>query len=272
MATPTIRAMNKFGFDVSVRVRGNYPDAYMLLEDLDFIEEVYTENPVHIKWEAVVPTVWGGGTDGLSFNSKLRCKKYTNPFEHEADLNFTAALRVGYTGKMPQPVCSYSKEMRSHKKYICICTGHGGKTKSDWVRKQWKYWDEFCNLVNLPIICVGAEDDYVPPKLHYSYMGTLNIKEAAGVLRYSQAVVALDSGLAHIAAAQEVPTFVLFGATSEMKNRPLGPDVSIITSDKCPNRPCQMTDRWNTCKDWVCMDIKPELVKSIIEKRLNTLL
>ena len=72
------------------------------------------------------------------------------------------------------------------------------------------------------------------------------------ILRNADCVIAVDNGLAHMAAALGVKTVTLFGATNEVKNRPLGRDVRIVTADvDC--RPCQMTDRWGACEDFRCM-------------------
>ena len=89
--------------------------------------------------------------------------------------------------------------------------------------------------------------------------GKTSLREAAGIIARSRGFVGIDTGLAHIAAAVGAPTLVLFGATSEIKNRPLGPRVRVITLDlDC--RPCQMAPRWDECTEWRCMGFSPEKV------------
>jgi heptosyltransferase-2 len=82
--------------------------------------------------------------------------------------------------------------------------------------------------------------------------GRTTLAEAAELIAGARAVIAIDNGLAHVAAALGVPTVVLFGATSETKNRPLGPRVRLMTRP-LPCRPCQMTPRWDACRRWRCM-------------------
>ena len=86
--------------------------------------------------------------------------------------------------------------------------------------------------------------------------GKTTLREAAGLIARARGFVGIDTGLAHIAAAAGTPTLVLFGATSEIKNRPRGPRVKVLTRDlDC--RPCQMTPRWDECTLWRCMGFDP---------------
>jgi hypothetical protein len=55
----------------------------------------------------------------------------------------------------------------------------------------------------------------------------------------------------------------MFGATSETKNRPLGPSVRVLTRDvEC--RPCQMTPKWERCAEWRCMGFEAEKVAAAV--------
>ena len=63
--------------------------------------------------------------------------------------------------------------------------------------------------------------------------------------------------------------WALFGATSEVKNRPLGGRVRLVTRDGLACRPCQGTPRWAACQeDWRCMDIPVETVTGVLEEAL----
>ena len=94
--------------------------------------------------------------------------------------------------------------------------------------------------------------------------GRTTLAEAAALIAGARAVVAIDNGLAHVAAALGVPTVVPFGATSETKNRPLGPRVRLMTRP-LPCRPCQMTPRWEACSEWRCMGFAVDEVAAAVE-------
>jgi ADP-heptose:LPS heptosyltransferase len=104
-------------------------------------------------------------------------------------------------------------------------------------------------------------------------------RTAASVIAGAKAVVAIDNGLAHVAAALGAATIVLFGATSEIKNRPRGLmgsgrptsgasapglKVNVLTRDlDC--RPCQMTDKWESCSEWKCMGFEAKEVAAAVD-------
>ena len=60
----------------------------------------------------------------------------------------------------------------------------------------------------------------------------------------------------------KVKVYSIFGATSEIKNRPY--DTGIVIKKDIECRPCQYDKRWNRCKNWECMNIKPAEVMGII--------
>jgi len=83
-------------------------------------------------------------------------------------------------------------------------------------------------------------------------------------MRRCRAVVANDSGPAHMAAAVGVPTLVLFGATRRTKNRPLGRSVHVIEAGRACS-PCQYTPAWNTCRRFRCMEeISPDALRRYV--------
>ncbi len=72
--------------------------------------------------------------------------------------------------------------------------------------------------------------------------GRLNLSTLMTVLAKAQAVLSTDSGPAHLAAALEVPTLVLFGATDWHRTKPAGRKVKVLTHDvfcaPCLKRRC----------------------------------
>lgn len=72
--------------------------------------------------------------------------------------------------------------------------------------------------------------------------GKLDIRRLLAVLEHAKAIVSTDSGPAHIGAALQRPTLVLFGATDWHRTRPMGLRVAVQTHDvfcaPCLKRHC----------------------------------
>jgi ADP-heptose:LPS heptosyltransferase len=118
-----------------------------------------------------------------------------------------------------------------------------------------------------PVFCLGLPGDFpadVPGNPAIDLTGQTTLAQAALVMKHARAVVAIDNGLAHVAAALGVPTVVMFGATSETKNRPQGARARILKRDDLVCRPCQMTPKWEGCAKWKCMDFEPEAVAKAV--------
>ena len=268
MATPTISAVRSLGYAVDVLVESHLPDAATLLAGWDALETIYlTRETVRRAeagrgYDAVVRTRWNCGKP-LGVGPEFGPDSLPHNHTHEALVNLSATRALGYAGPMPPshveselpfwplPAC-----------FLAIAPGYGGARPDDWARKAWPHWPEFCDRCHeetgADILILGAERESEPwmereskPWLH-NLCGRTSIRGAAGVLARSEAIVALDNGLAHIGAALDRPVLALFGATSEVKNRPLGPRVRVVKADtNC--RPCQMGSNWAACSDWQCM-------------------
>ena len=77
-----------------------------------------------------------------------------------------------------------------------------------------------------------------------------------------------DCGPMHIADAVQIPTVVLFGPTSEVKNGPLARGTCVSTEIGC--RPCQFTELWDTCTDPQCMtELSVGTVLTAVESLLS---
>jgi len=257
MSTPLIRAVEMLGYDTHVLVDSRWDDAHLLIRPPSYKR---IDDLPDIEWDVVVGTAW---RPRASVKAKRRlwpdCTKLY--VKHESRVNMECARILGFNGPTPKPFCRYSEGPQLPQPYIVFCPGFGGR-KDFWKRKAWPHWKSliryFPNSVGL-----GASDEEIPTK--YRFFGDLTITQAADVLRRACAVVSVDNGLAHISAALGTPTFVLFGATSEVKNKPFG---STVLSAKLKCRPCQNKPAWDRCKNWVCMkNIIPNQVLSELARR-----
>lgn len=281
MATPTIAAVHAMGYLVDVLVESHQPDAATLLAGWDAVDTIYLErrtlqNAANLrKYDAVIRTVWTRG-GALDAGPEFLPDPLPRQTVHEAHVNLSAARALGYAGPMPDPHVEMELPFWPlPDRFITVAPGYGGRNRTAWARKRWPHWREFCglehDLTGTHIVVLGTEADEEPwmsgpsrPWLHNS-CGRTSIRGAAGVIERSEILISLDNGLAHIGAAVNRPVVVLFGATSEVKNRPLGKNVNVVTADlDC--RSCQMTPRWERCSDYRCMrDISVDAVLSECE-------
>jgi ADP-heptose:LPS heptosyltransferase len=84
-----------------------------------------------------------------------------------------------------------------------------------------------------------------------SLAGRLSIGEFGALAENSFAVVALDSGPMHVAAAVGAPTVGIFALRSDEPARwaPLGPRTAVVL----PDYPCPPQHRKETCPDFACI-------------------
>lgn len=142
----------------------------------------------------------------------------------------------------------------------------------DWRKwKQWPYFHLLAKKFKNPIL-FGTEKDYenymdwVPgakwSKNTKSLLGeTPTVAELAAAISKCSIFISNDSGVAHVAAATGVPTFILVGGTSEIKLQ----HSSIRTlSQKQPCQPCHMSPSCPEYQGKCLWDLYPkDVVKAV---------
>ena len=137
----------------------------------------------------------------------------------------------------------------------------GCKEDAFWARKKWTGWGELAGMIDAPVKVLHSQAIGSPwVSACDDLSGQTTLREAIDIIAAAGAFVGIDNGLAHVAAAVGTPAVVLFGATSEIKNRPLGRGVCVVARHELGCRPCQMTERWEECTRWRCMQIEPSEV------------
>jgi ADP-heptose:LPS heptosyltransferase len=262
MATPAVAALARLGFDVTVYLQPETAAAAGLLEGWPELSGVLTEPPPDPSgFDLAVHTAWSRRR-GLHPEERAPGEIDLRTM-HEAEADLLPARALGYAGPLPPAhvECDESGVSLEPGSYCVLAPGCN--PDAFWERKRWSGWDELAGLLPGRSVFLGTASESRPwmdrGPHRIDLTGRTLLRQAAGWIAHSRGFVGIDNGLAHVAAALGVPTVALFGATSETKNRPLGPRVRVLTRDlDC--RPCQMTPRWHECAEWRCMRFDPEQV------------
>lgn len=126
---------------------------------------------------------------------------------------------------------------------------------SAWETKLWPehYWDELCSLAGADgfkvLLPWGNEAEQqraqriAAKHSHAQVLTRLSLGEIARLLAHSSAIVGIDTGLSHVAAALNVPTVAIYGATDAVLTGVLGPRVELKISNyecaPCLSRQCK---------------------------------
>ena len=274
MSTPAIAALHEMGHEVDVWLEPGTPEGVAdLLRGFGAIRGVlHGKPPLLDEYVHVVHSVWS--RTRLGHRSELFAPNDPGMLcrRSESAVNMCPIRNaLGYTGPTPPahvevgPLPPALVDACPPGEYI-VCAP-GCKQEGFWRRKRWHGWKELAPRLCAPLVWLGCEgDNPCDEPLGHDLCGHTTLAEATSIIAGAKAIVAIDNGLAHVAAALGVPTVVMFGATSETKNRPLGPSVRVLTRDlNC--RPCQMTPRWELCGaglGWTCMDFEHDDVVSAV--------
>ncbi len=191
----------------------------------------------------------GPFSPGKKYKAKNFIKSRINYAQHieEAKVYFDMAKQIGIKEPIPEvKINTGDKGFVPHKDTIAIYPG----SKINWAMKRWDKYDELAkNLLN--VLVVGTKEDIFSTgkpswfnktwdwgnaKLFYDK----TLPEIAFTLSKCKMFVGNDGGVAHLAAATGIPTFVLFGPSSHIKNKPYAKNAHVIAID-LPCRPCQFT-------------------------------
>ena len=197
-----------------------------------------------------------------SFDGPIVHVNIKNPDRHESEYNLDLVRFLGYEGSLPSGHCQKDDVDWPFKadKPVAILSDTTINIPA-WQRKRWPYFSSLARELlekGYQVGLIGGESEAREfqsskwPEGIINLSGKYTIPQAAHIISKADLFVGNDSGPAHISGVVGTRTIVIFGATREGKNKPLGKRVDIICSDiKC--RPCQYTSKWNECKDWQCV-------------------
>lgn len=179
------------------------------------------------------------------------CKKVIKPSlqyaQHipEARVYYSLATQMGITTKLPDakiviPTSGYDPPKGS----VAIYPG----SKHNWAMKRWDKYDELAKRFK-HVVVVGTKKDIAShgepawikkpwkwPKNVEFFYGTLS--QQAYTISKCDMFIGNDGGLSHLSSCTGTPTFVIFGPSSVIKNKPFTRNAYAIAIDlSC--RPCQ---------------------------------
>ncbi len=276
MATPAMAALSSMGLSVSAWLAPEAVGTIGLLQNWSALGSILA-GPFHAPtgFDLVVHSIWSRGR-GMH-PRELGPGAVDLTATHETEANMIPVRELGYSGPTPTPHVEHDSRAPESfgltpGSYMALAPGCN--PDPFWDRKRWSGWDALaCELTRNGGQCVflGTRKDSRPwmcGEGRVDLTGRTSLRQAAGVIAGAKCVIGIDCGLAHVAAALGVPTVVMFGATSEVKNRPLGPRVHIMTRDiLC--RPCQMFPEWDECVNWRCMAFDPTEVAEAVDGLLH---
>jgi ADP-heptose:LPS heptosyltransferase len=198
----------------------------------------------------------------------------------EAEAYHDIALQLGIKDPLPPTKISVDSPIEKREDVVAIYPG----SKQNCGFKRWDKYDALARQFK-KVVLVGKKSDIHShgdptwitrkwnwPKNIEFFSGTL--KETAQRIAKCCLFVGNDGGLAHISAAMQIPTFVIFGPTSTLKNRPHSPTAYVGSKHKACS-PCQFETPWrpltrtSKCQFNNCClsDLTPEDVMSVIREK-----
>lgn len=253
MATPMVEALRSLGHKIDFLIHPSSKVLSDMVSGFKYNFGTKTSNT------AVIPALWRRCLPGKVAPSQVVADDLNPNKHHESEANMTAARKLGFKGKQPKPkIYGVKSEVNSS-----VVIAPGCRPENQWRKKKYPYWKKLCKKLSedneLAFLGTKSESQSWMKELGKDLCGQLRLSESINYVAGCRAVIAIDNGIAHIAAALGKKTVVLWGPTILTKNKPVGSNVKIVKQDiNC--QPCQLTPLWNRCDNYKCMQIDPEQV------------
>lgn len=159
-------------------------------------------------------------------------------------------------------------------KYVLFSVGSRGEHKI-WPKE---YFTKLINMMFekfgiIPVFVGMQEEEKIVEDItqglncsYANFVGKTSLRDACAIINNCCLTISNDSGLAHISAALDKPTIIIFGPTNPKWFYPYNKKSGFVFKNyKCS--PCGIK---TNCKDYKCMqDIKPEEVFEYIKKNFS---
>lgn len=282
-ATPAIQAISSEGHKVDLKLCCN-SSKDMDIFRISSVRNVFVDKNPSGLYDFQLN---GPFTPNKKYNCKSMLFSKINYAQHiaEAEVYYDLAKQIGVTAPMPDcKINAGDSDDFLDPETVAIYPG----SKPNWAMKRWDKFDDLCSRFK-KVAVVGTKEDIIshgnpawitkewkwPDNVSF-FTGSL--QEVASVISKCKMFIGNDGGLSHVAAATGIPTFVIFGPSSYIKNKPF--------SSKCfsiginlPCRPCQFSkgpdgkeifggDKGNCHLNMKCMrDMSVDFVLNQIEAK-----
>jgi ADP-heptose:LPS heptosyltransferase len=269
LATPLLIALEEMGFSTDVRLDADYPATADLLSGWSAVRQVFTASmrPDMRQYNHILPAIppfyWQRFASQYRGTPGVVQRPPDNLFYQDEQSYYVAFARaLGYASPqapLPRlPIAPGSANAGWGVTAGTVALAPGCKTGA-MAAKRWPHFAELARSLS-DVAVVGTPDDIGIndfPKHARSFVGQLTLRQTAELMAAAGAVVANDSGLAHIAAAVGTPTVMLFGPTPSQTLGRFPPHVSVLSLGmKC--QPCWYAAPLRACGRRVdCLHLLP---------------
>lgn len=241
LATPLIRKLADLNYAVDVLTDKTYNDFNLIFDNSIYVRRNSNrELDLLEEYDYIIPTWWGKIPTDIKGTVLARKIDKHNIYEVKYNLlcgndllNLKDEDFYDYSG--------FFSDLTYKAKYDRICLVNPDKRIERFRDRRYPRVKELCMIIRdilgekQSICIVGSKKDEEQwniddiPDFVERYV-TKNIYEAGKVITESKYFIGQDCGLSHIAGVTNTPSFILFGPTDPIKNRPLGKETNIIMS------------------------------------------
>ncbi|MCA1612885.1 MAG: glycosyltransferase family 9 protein [Acidobacteria bacterium] len=263
LATPLLVALDAAGFAVDVLLDADYPPTAELLGGWSVVRRVYGEGArrsAHLfdRYDALAPAVppfyWPRFARLYPRGARTLRRPPDQLFYRDEQAYYLAFADALGAGGGPRPVyrlpVAASDEFGTGPRTLALAPGCKG---GEMGAKRWPYFAALAALFD-DVAVVGTAEDLRRddgtsiefPAHARLFIDRLSLRETARLLASCGAVVANDSGLAHVAAAVGTPVVMIFGPTPDGTLGPLAPNVAVVRAGLACE-PCWFGPRLRAC-------------------------
>jgi ADP-heptose:LPS heptosyltransferase len=258
LATPLLIALEEMGFATDVRLDADYPATADLLSGWSAVRQIFAAStrPDIRQYRHILPAIPPFYWQRFSNQYRGIPDVVQRPpdslfYQNEQSYYVAFARTLGYAASqspLPRlPIAANAANAQWGVTAGTVALAPGCKT-GEMAAKRWPHFAELARGLS-DVAVVGTPDDIGVndfPSHARSFVGQLTLRQTAELMAAAGAVVANDSGLAHIAAAVGTPTLMLFGPTPSQTLGRFPPHVSILSlAMKC--QPCWYTAPLRAC-------------------------
>lgn len=185
----------------------------------------------------------------ISLNSLNNIDKRDRNEISDAEIFYNLAKQIGIQSPMKNTEIKIpTNGPEPPKNTVAIYPG----SKENWSMKRWDKYDNLSKMFDTVALVGKIQDIFEhgnPPWIKklwkwdmnkIFFVNNLTLSQMAYFISKCKMFIGNDGGMSHLAAATGIPTFVLFGPTSNINNKPYANNAFAISSDvHC--RPCQFS-------------------------------